>query len=276
MSVIVLLALVAVGLLVGFASGLIGIGGGVLMVPFLYFFYAHPAWSGTSLPLDLHTIVAHATSLFVIVPTAVRGTLSYHRAGLVIWRAAIPIAAASALATIAGTSLAQMLPGPIVRLGFGLFLLVTAAQLIWRRHSVERRPLKLNVLPVLTTGIVVGLLSGMLGIGGGAMASALMIQFLGLDLKQAAATSLAVVSFAAVVGSITWAVRGWGVEVMPPGSLGYIHVLAGVPMLLGSALTVHYGTVVNRRLPDRLLKGVFAAFFTLLAVYLIWENVGAL
>jgi uncharacterized protein len=80
-----LLSLAASGILIGFVSGLVGVGGGVLMVPLLYFFYAHPGWSGIILPGELHAVVAHATSLFVIVPTAILGTWSYHRANLVEW-----------------------------------------------------------------------------------------------------------------------------------------------------------------------------------------------
>src|SRR5262245_48009963 len=171
MSVLVLLTLVLVGLVVGFTSGLVGIGGGVLIVPFLYFFYAHPSWSGTVIPVALHTYAAHATSLFVIVPTAIRGTHSYHKAGLVVWRAAIPVATVSAVATIAGVALQHALPSTTVRVAFGCFLLLTGIQLIWRPHDVAERPLRVNTWAVLVTGLVVGVLSGLMGIGGGAIAA---------------------------------------------------------------------------------------------------------
>ena len=124
MSLVVLLTLVGVGLLVGFISGLVGIGGGVLIVPFLYFFYAHPAWSGTTIPLQLHNSVANATSLFIIIPTAIWGARSYHRAGLVVWRAAIPIAFASAIFAILSVRIQVSLPTHAVRIAFGTFLLL--------------------------------------------------------------------------------------------------------------------------------------------------------
>ena len=68
MTLGVLAALLAVGLLVGFVSGLIGIGGGVLIVPFLYFFYGHSSWSGWAIDPDMEATIAHATSLAVILP----------------------------------------------------------------------------------------------------------------------------------------------------------------------------------------------------------------
>jgi uncharacterized membrane protein YfcA len=276
MTALALLVLLLVGLLVGVASGLVGIGGGVLIVPFLYFFYAHPGWSHAAIAPELHTIVAHATSLFVIVPTAIRGARSYNRVGLVVWKVALPIAVASGLATIVGTKLAEILPGGWLRIFFGAFLLFTGIQLVLRRHSSAPKALRLNVFAIVGTGVVVGLISGMLGIGGGAIASALMIQYIGLDLKQAAATSLAIIGISAIVGSITWVVRGWGMPGMPPGSLGYVHVLAAVPLLIGSVLTVRLGTVINQRMSERALKRVFAAFFTLLGLYLIGQNIDVL
>ncbi len=275
MSVLVLLALVLVGLVVGFTSGLVGIGGGVLIVPFLYFFYAHPGWSGAQIPPALHTYAAHATSLFVIIPTAIRGARSYHKAGLVIWRAALPIAAASAIATVAGVALQHALPSATVRIAFGVFLLLTGLQLVWRPHVTEPRPLNLNPFAIIGTGLTVGVLSGLMGIGGGAIAAALLIHFIGLNLKQAAATSLAIVGFSAIVGTITNAVTGWGVQGMPPGSLGYVHLLAALPILVGAVVSVKAGTIANQRMPAARLKRVYAVFFSLLGGYLIWQNVSA-
>ena len=273
MSALVLVALVLVGLLVGFVSGLVGIGGGVLIVPFLYFFYNHPGFSGAHIPEDLHTLAAHATSLFVMVPTAISGARSYNKAGLVVWRAALPIAALSVVAVVGGELLAEHLPSNIVRIAFGCFLLFTGVQLSLRKHDPEAEPhVHMNPVVIVLIGIIVGVMSGLMGIGGGAIAGALLIHFLGFDLKQAAATSLTIVLFAAIVGTIAYAVRGLGVEGMPPGSVGFVHVLAGVPIMIGSLITVRLGTSANQRMDALALKRVFAVFFTVLGIYLIWSN----
>src|SRR5690606_37573777 len=95
MTAAAVVALAGAGFLVGLLAGLVGIGGGVLIVPFLYFFYAHPVWGGVTFDPALHATVAHATSLFIIIPTAIVGTITYSRAGLVSWRAVLPIAAFS-------------------------------------------------------------------------------------------------------------------------------------------------------------------------------------
>src|SRR5215211_5537269 len=106
MTVAALVALAVVGVAVGFLAGLVGIGGGVFIVPFLYFFYSHATWSGVELAPALHATVAHATSLFIIVPTAAVGTATYARSQLVVWRAALPVAVFSVASAALGAVLA--------------------------------------------------------------------------------------------------------------------------------------------------------------------------
>ena len=272
MSLELLLVLLVVGLAVGFISGLVGIGGGVLIVPFLYFFYAHPAFSRTSLNADLHTVAAHATSLFIIVPTAALGTWNYARRGLVEWRAVLPVAIISMFAAIAGVRLALVLPPQIVRVAFGLFLITTAVQLFRRPNVVEERPLRLNAAIAGATGVAVGVLSGLMGIGGGAIAGPLLLKLAHLELRKVAATSLAIVGLAALSGAAGYIVSGLHNAAMPPGSLGYIHVTAGLPIMVGSMIAVRLGTKVNQRMNPLGLRVTFAVFFGLMGIYFIAQN----
>jgi uncharacterized membrane protein YfcA len=276
MGATVLLALFGVGLAVGFLSGLVGIGGGVLIVPFLYFFYAHPGWSGTAVPGGLEAAIAHATSLFIIVPTAIRGTIAYHRSKVVAWRVALPVAVASAVAAVAGARTALALPEAVLKLLFGLLLITSGVQLIRKPETGVRRDRRVTVLRSATTGVLVGLLSAMLGVGGGLVAIPMLIYVVGLEITQVAATSLAIVTFAATSGMITYVVSGWGATGLPPGSLGFVHVAAALPMLAGSVISVRWGAVANQRLPARTLRMMFAILFILLGIKLLVENVGAL
>ena len=102
MSLLALTLTLLFGGIVGVVSGLVGVGGGIVMVPLLYLLFAHPEWSGISIPSAHQAVVAHATSLFVIVPTAVAGILSYHSAGLVVWRVALPMAGTAVLSALGG------------------------------------------------------------------------------------------------------------------------------------------------------------------------------
>ena len=272
MSALVLLALFGIGLVVGFVAGLIGIGGGVLIVPFLYFFYAHPQWADFTLPSSLQVAVAHATSLFVILPTAIRGSISYSKAGLIEWRVALPVALAAVLGAVAGARLAIVLPGAVLKLAFGVFLVASATQLVLRRGSAENQTVNTNILATTGTGLLVGLLSGMMGVGGGILALPLLMYLLHVDIRRAAATSLAIVGFAACSGVITYALSGAGVPDRPPFSLGYIHAAAGIPILIGSLVSVHWGTLVNQRTNVTVLRYIFAALFFGLGAKLVIEN----
>jgi uncharacterized protein len=245
------------------------------MVPLLYFFYGHPAWGGVQLAAELHAVVAHATSLFVIVPTAILGTWAYHRARLVDWRAALPIAAFSMGAALLTTRLTPMLPAEGLKLGFGLFLLASGLNLL--------RPLPLRALDqprphlwlAAVGGIAVGVISALLGVGGGIVAIPILVYAMGLGLEKVAATSMAIIVFTATAAVIGYALTGPTLP-MPDGSVGYIHYLAGLPIMLGSLVAVGTGARVNQRLSTRALRILFGVVFILLGLRLVVENFRAL
>ena len=276
MSALVLLALFASGLLVGFTAGLIGIGGGVLIVPFLYFLYAHPSLAGFTLPASLVATVAHATSLFVILPTAAKGSVSYHRAGLVEWKVAVPVALAAVVGGVAGARIAILLPDELLKLAFGIFLVASGTQLVMHRKTANGRPINTKLWATSLTGVLVGILSGMMGVGGGILALPLLMHLLHVDLRRAAATSLAIVGFAAIGGLITYAISGMHIPDRAPLSIGYVHYGAGIPILLGSLVSVHWGTIANQKAGVRVLRYLFAVFFLLLGFRFIYQNIGAL
>jgi uncharacterized membrane protein YfcA len=272
MSIPVLGVLFGVGLLVGLVSGLIGIGGGVLIVPFLYLFYASPGWSGVEVSPVLATTVAHATSLFVIVPTALRGTWAYHRAGLVSWRAALPIAAGAMASAVVGALIAPAVPQHVLRIAFGGLLTYTGFDLArGERRGVEREGRRPRLWTSLAAGLLVGVFSAMLGVGGGIIAIPLLIYVVGLDLQKVAATSLAIVMFSALAGTVTYGASGMGAGA-PPGSVGYVHITAALPILLGSVLSVRWGATLNQRLGRRRLRRLFSVLFLGLGIYLIVRN----
>lgn len=276
MTATVFLALVGAGLLVGFLSGLIGIGGGVLIVPFLYFFYAHPGWSGSALAPGLEAAVAHATSLFVIMPTGLRGAAEYHRSRLVAWEAALPIAAVSIPAAALGSQLALVLPPELLKAGFGVLLLFSGIDLVRSREArPPRHELRMNLPVALATGGTVGLFSALLGVGGGIIAIPLLVYLVGLDLRRVAATSIAIVALTATAGAIAYGFSGMGEPGRPAGSVGFVHVLAALPMIVGALLAVRWGAIANQRLEVRALRWLFGSVFVLLGVRLLVQNAAA-
>lgn len=276
MSAVALLALFGVGLLVGFAAGLIGIGGGVLIVPFLYFFYSHPSWGGFPLREELHVPVAHATSLLIIVPTAMRGTLSYAKSRLIVPEIAMPMATGAFAGGVIGARIAISLRPELLKFLFGIFLVAFALQLAFRKQREVHGELRHSLLLMLATGMSVGILSGLMGVGGGILALPLLMYVLHVDIRRAASTSLAIVGAAALSSVFTYALSGLHIEGMPTGSIGYVHVAAAVPILIGSVISVHWGTKANQTMHTRALRWLFAAFFLLMGAKFVVENLAVL
>jgi len=246
------------------------------MVPLLYFFYAHPAWSGVSLAPELHAVVAHATSLFVIVPTALKGTWTYHRAGVVSWRAALPIGVFSVVAAVMATQVAPMIPAAALKLGFGTLLVASGVQLLRPRRLHVSEPRHSRVWIGAVSGLAVGFLAALLGVGGGIVAIPILVYLFGLGLEKVAATSMAIIVFTATAATIGYAATGPVAHAMPQGSIGYVHYLAGVPILVGSLVAVSTGARVNQRMSTRNLRLLFGILFILLGARLVLSNYAAL
>lgn len=265
---------VVVGLAVGLLSGLIGIGGGVLIVPFLYFFYDHPDLFGTLVAPEARVALAHGTSLFVIVPTSLRGAFTYHRSELVEWRAAWPIGISSVLAAFAGAHLAAVLPPEALKFGFGLLLIFSGTRIGLRGkrdHAAPPRPPRLSHAVTITAGVIIGVLSALLGVGGGTIAIPLLIYLVRLDVRQVAATSIGIIAFTATAGAIGYVVSGWNAPGLPGGTLGYVHLSAGIAMFLGALLSVRQGARLNQKMQPRTIELMFSALFVLLGVRLVGE-----
>lgn len=262
-----------VGLLAGGLSGLIGIGGGAIMVPFLYFFYAHPGLFGALVPEAQHAVIAHATSLTAIVPISLRGVWIYHRVGLVDWRTVRRLAVPAALAAVLGARLAVALPTETLKGLFGAFLIAAAVRLMVARSAEDEGTRMTNAaytLRAVVGGAGVGLLSALLGVGGGIAAIPVLIHLLRLPLRRVSATSLAVIATTAATGVAAYGASGWTAG--SDGFFTYIDLRAAVALVVGALLSVRLGTVLQRRLPVRALRWLFVIVFLLLGGRLMLLN----
>ncbi len=269
------LAALAVGLLAGAVSGLVGIGGGAVMVPFLYFFLQHPELSAVHVPAAQQAVVAHATSLLVIIPVSMRGAWLYHRAGLVEWRAVWRMGLASVVTASLGARLAVALPGALLKLAFGTFLLVIAARLFIGKRSSEAtgdwlEP-HMHTGRALAGGAAVGFFSALLGVGGGLVAIPVLIYGLHLPIKKVTGTSLALITFTALVGVAAYAVSGWAAP-DGTGATTYFHLPAALALAIGALLAVPLGTGLQMRMPTHALRKMFAVVFLLLGARIVIVN----
>jgi len=262
-------AALAVGVLVGVLSGLTGIGGGVLMVPFLYLLYARLA-----VPASDATVLAHATSLAVIVPTALRGVIGYRGLGLVRWREAMTLAAAAAVSAALSARLAVHVPAQALRTGFGLFLLVVAIDLLRHKARPAVAPLEGRASTVYAAllGLPIGALSAFLGVGGGIVATIGMYYVLHIRFESVPATSLAVIAVTATAGCVSYLFLATTAPLPFGGVVGHVDFLHALPLAVGSVLTAPLGVRLNRRLPVATIQRLFSALILLIGLDIVWEN----
>lgn len=253
------LALLAGGLVTGFFAGLLGIGGGAIIVPVLYELFR-------ILGVDdsVRMKICVATSLAIIVPTSVRSVRSHWRRGAVdatVIRTLGPWVVAGAMV---GVLLASHAPASFLKAVFVASTLFIASRLAFGDDAF-RGSAKLPGLPWDgLAGSGIGLISTLIGIGGGAYVTAYM-KFLGWPIHQAVGTAAGFGPLIAVPAAIGFIVEGWGLPLLPPLSLGYVNLLGLLIAAPVSVLAAPLGVRVAHRLSRKTLERVFMAFLLLVA-----------
>lgn len=249
-----IIILLATGLVAGFGSGLLGLGGASIMTPVQYLVFTE-----MGIPAEIAIKLAFGTSLLVILPTAISGAWRHHRMGAVWWKAAVVMGSCSLVCAFGGASLAVYLPGAGLRIAFGAFMLAIAIRMFAAREpELEEKP---RDNPWLWAGwaVPVGLMSGVLGIGGGTLMIPVMVLGLRFRMHTAIATSLAAMIFTSAGGIIGYLVNGLSVPNLPAYSIGYINLPVWFLLAVTSAGMAQLGTVTAHKLPARQLGYVFAA-----------------
>lgn len=251
-ALVVLLA--AAGLVVGYLSGLLGVGGGGLLVPVLY-----ETFGVVGVDDGVRTHLALGTSLAVILPTSVQA-YRLHRARGAADLAVLRFVGLGVIAGVGiGLAIAARVDGTVLRTVFVVFCAVMAARLL---AGNERWQLG-TVLPgppwQIGLGTVTGAVGALIGIGGGAFVTSFMTLY-GRSMLQAIATAAGISPIIAVPGVIGYVIVGFGDEALPPGSLGFVS-LAGVALLLPTSFfATSYGVRAAHRFSRRALELAFAAF----------------
>lgn len=258
-----LLALAAAGLFAGFIGGLFGLGGGVVLVPALYAVFSA---LGVDEAVRMH--VAIATSLSTIVSTAWRSLSTHTKAGAVDfdilkrWGPWITIGA------LIGAAIAGFSDTHVLLIVFGVGLLVASAQMGLGRPDWR-------LLPELPRGVfgaglasAIGVISAMMGIGGGTFGVPVMT-LCGIPIHRAVATASGFGAAIALPAALGYVITGWAHANLPPYSLGYVSVPGFIILALLTAITAPIGARLAHRLPQAALKRAFAVLLALLALNML-------
>jgi uncharacterized membrane protein YfcA len=258
----------ALGLATGFVAGLLGVGGGLLMVPALIWAYAQ---QGFAPQYNIH--LALATSLAVIVPTALSSLRAHHAHGAVDWQAVRRIAPGILLGTLAGSLAAAKLSDGGLKIFFTVFLFYAATQMLLGFKPPASRQMP-GWAGMTLAGTVIGLVSSWVGIGGGTL-SVPFLTWCNAGLRRAIGTSSAIGLPIALAGTIGYVFSGLSVSNLPSASIGFVYFPAFVALAAGTWLTAPFGARATHRLPVNSLKRIFAGLLYLIAVrmaYGLWTG----
>ena len=261
---LLILELALLGTCTGFLAGLLGIGGGMLMVPFLTFIL-----SSKGFPQDYTVKMAVATSLATICFTSLSSVRAHHQRGAVLWDVARLLAPGILVGSLFGAQIAVALPGKVLSVLFALFVGFSATQMF-----LDRKPKPTRTLPkgpgMFAMGGLIGLLSALVG-AGGAFISVPFMTWCNVKIHNAVGTSSALGFPIALAGTLGYIWAGFGLPQMPPGSVGYLYLPALVIISIASMAMAPLGARTAHRMDIRPLKKVFATVLYGLAGYFLFH-----
>ena len=257
------------GLATGFLAGLLGIGGGMLLVPFLTYILG-----AQKVAPDLAVKRAIATSRATIMFTSISSVRAHHQRGAVRWDIVKRLAPGIVLGGfIASLGVFALLKGSFLAIFFALFVSFSATQMF-----LDKKPAPTRQMPggagQVAAGGVIGFLSGLVGAGGG-FVSVPFMTWCNVPIHNAVATSAALGFPIALANVVGYVIGGQNVEGLPTASLGYIWLPALAVIATCSVLTAPLGAKAAHSLPVKQLKRVFASLLFGLAAYMLWKGIAA-
>ena len=261
-----ILELAALGLCTGFLAGLLGVGGGMMIGPFMTLILSHRGISA-----DLSVKMAIATSMATIIFTSISSVRAHHQRGAVRWDIVRGLAPGIAIGgAIASMGIFAILKGSTLALIFAAFIGFSATQFI-----LDKKPKPGREMPKTSgqwlAGGVIGLVSGLVGAGGGFISVPYMVAH-NVVMLNAVATSAALGFPIAVFNAAGYAISGQQASDLPEWSLGYIWLPGLLVIACCSVITAPLGANLAHRLPVAKLKRIFAVILYALASYMLYKG----
>lgn len=259
-------ALMAVALLLGGAAtgllaGLFGVGGGAVMVPVLY-----EVFGVVGVAQEVRMPLCVGTSLMAIIPTAIASYRKHLSKGLVdqdilkLW--IVPVL----IGVIIGSIIARYAPAGLFKLVFVIVAGVSTARLLFGNETWKLADSLPSKLVMRLYGLMIGGLSALMGIGGGQLSNIFMMLY-GRNIHQAVSTSAGLGVIIAIPGAIGFIFAGWPkMAILPPGSLGYVSLIAFACIVPASIITAPIGASWSHRMPRRKLEIAFGIFLMLVCL----------
>ena len=258
-NLLFVLAVAAAG--AGFMAGLLGVGGGIVMVPALYYAF-------TVLDFDIVTRMhlSVGTSLAIIIPTSIISTMTHKEYDAVDFKMVRSFGVFILAGVIGGTFLAVNLKTPALVLFFSIFALMVGLFFIFLREKLVDNPKQISAIVKNISGVIIGFISVPLGIGGGSLMVPFMRTF-GYDIRKSIGTAAAVGFLIAVTGTVTMITGGKIIDnVNTPYSVGYINLLGFAVFVPVTMVMARIGAKVVHKIDKKLLSKIFGIFLILVSI----------
>lgn len=264
MFLTVFISCIFLGSVAGFLSGLLGIGGGLIIVPALV--YLLPL---LNISADLVMPIALATSLSSIVLTSSSAAYAHHRNSNIPWLLTRQLMLWVSVGAVLGAFVAGILSTKILTNVFSGAVLVLASYMLFSIRISKTRIMP--TLPIMrVVGLLTGIISSLMGISGAAILIP-AFNYFGINVRHAIGIATVCGSMVALFGSIGYIVAGLNKNDLPPWSLGYVYLPALLGIILTSTLLAPLGVKVAGKLPVSTLKKIFAAFLILVSIKMLWH-----
>jgi uncharacterized membrane protein YfcA len=258
------LILIGVGAVAGTLAGLLGIGGGIIIVPVLALVFDS---QGISHKVFMH--VAIGTSLATIVITSLSSIRAHQKHQAIHWPVFRQIMPGILVGAFMGAVIAKYISGPDLRLIFGIFMLFVSAQMMFGNTTKPHRQLP-GTIGMFVGGTGIGTMSSLMGVGGGSM-TVPFLTWCNMSIRHAVATSSAIGLPIAVAGTIGFIITGWGLDERPVMSLGFVNIPAFFSIIAASILFAPVGARITHSIPPRKLRLFFGIFLLILSIKILSE-----
>ena len=261
-EIINLLAVLAISAAVaGFMAGLLGVGGGIIMVPALYY-----AFTVLDFELATRMHLAVGTSLAIIIPTSIISTKTHMEYDAVDFKMVKSFGIFILLGVIAGTFLAVNLKTPTLVLFFSIFAFMVGLFFIFLREKLVENPKTISNIVKNISGIMIGFISVPLGIGGGSLMVPFMRTF-GYDIRKSIGTAAAVGFLISLSGTITMIMGGKIIDnINTPFSVGYINLLGFAVFVPVTMIMARLGAKAVYKIDKKLLSKIFGTFLLIVSI----------
>ncbi|QSE50431.1 sulfite exporter TauE/SafE family protein [Shewanella putrefaciens] len=252
----------ALGAFVGFMAGLLGIGGGLIVVPALLYILPSVGISSSQLP---H--IAIATSLAAIILTSISSARAHHKRGNIPWSLFKSMLPGLVLGALASGFIVERIPADTLQRGFAIFVILMTIQMVYPFKTESNRQLP-NAFVLFIASAFIAVLAGLTGIGGGILVVP-FLTFYGLQMRQAVGFSAAMGFLISLSGSFGYIIAGMDAPELPYGTVGFIYLPALFGLIITSIFMAPVGVKAASTLPTPVLKKIFALLLLCVGLKLI-------